>query len=159
MELDEMCKNAVMMAVERERDLLEFYQQVAPLMKRTAIKQVFEVFRDDIRNREDELNALLETEEASCDLIAQELAREDSPANLGIAKYLKDIELNENSDFQDVLTVSMKRQERVVAFFTQLAAMTPTEEVATIFRSIGNEEASRLRQLEEIYDDEILLEG
>jgi rubrerythrin len=134
-------------------------QQVAPLMKRTAIKQVFEVFRDDIRNREDELNALLETEEASCDLIAQELAREDSPANLGIAKYLKDIELNENSDFQDVLTVSMKRQERVVAFFTQLAAMTPTEEVATIFRSIGNEEASRLRQLEEIYDDEILLEG
>ncbi|MCK5415651.1 MAG: hypothetical protein KAJ35_09745, partial [Thermoplasmata archaeon] len=66
---------------------------------------------------------------------------------------------SEDSDFQDVLTVAMKRQERVVAFFTQLAAMTPAEEVATIFRSIRNEEAGRLRQLEEIYDDEILLEG
>jgi hypothetical protein len=47
----------------------------------------------------------------------------------------------------------------VVAFFTQLAAMTPTEEVARIFRAIRNEELGRLRQLEEIYDDEILLEG
>jgi rubrerythrin len=159
MELDEMCKNAVMMAVERERDLLEFYGQMAPMMQRDAIKQVFEVFRDDIQNRVNELTDLLETEGASCDLIARELAREDTPANLGIAKYLKDIELTEGSDFQDVLTVSMKRQERVVMFFTQLAAMTPAEEVATIFRSISNEEAGRLRQLEEIYDDEILLEG
>ncbi len=159
MELDEMCKNAVMLAVERERDLLEFYEQVAPLLKRTAIRQVFEVFRDDIQNRVDDLKALLATEGASCDLIAQELSREDAPSNLGIAKYLKDIELSEDSDFQDVLTIAMKRQERVVAFFTQLAAMTPAEEVATIFRSIRNEEAGRLRQLEEIYDDEILLEG
>ncbi len=159
MELDEMCRNAVMMAVERERDLLEFYEQMAPLMKRTAIRQVFEVFRDDIGNRVDELTILTETEGASCELIAQELSREDTPANLGIAKYLKDIELTEDSDFQDVLTVAMKRQERVVSFFIQLAAMTPAEEVATIFRSIGNEEVGRLRQLEEIYDDEILLDG
>jgi len=159
MELDEMCKNAVKMAVERERDLLDFYEQVAPLMKRRAIREVFEVFRDDIQNRVDELTILMETEGASCDLIAQELSREDTPANLGIAKYLKDIELTEDSDFQDVLTVAMKRQERVVSFFIQLAAMTPAEEVASIFRSIGNEEVGRLRQLEEIYDDEILLEG
>ena len=159
MELDEMCRNAVMMAVERERDLLDFYEQVAPLMKRRAIREVFEVFRDDIQNRVDELTILMETEGASCDLIAQELSREDTPANLGIAKYLKDIELTEDSDFQDVLTVAMKRQERVVSFFIQLAAMTPAEEVASIFRSIGNEEVGRLRQLEEIYDDEILLEG
>ena len=55
--------------------------------------------------------------------------------------------------------MAMKRQERVVSFFTQLAAMTPMEEVASIFRSIRNEEAGRLRQLEEIYDDEILLQG
>jgi rubrerythrin len=159
MELDEMCQNAVRMAVERERDLLEFYEQVAPLMKREAIRQVFEVFRDDIQNRVDELVVLLGTEGASCDLIARELLREDAPSNLGIAKYLKDVELTQDSDFQDVLTVAMKRQERVVAFFVQLAAMTPAQEVADIFRSIGNEEAGRLRQLEEIYDDEILLEG
>ncbi len=159
MELDEMCQNAVRMAVERERDLLEFYEQVAPLMKREAIRQVFEVFRDDIQNRVDELMVLLGTEDASCDLIARELLREDAPSDLGIAKYLKDVELTEDSDFQDVLTVAMKRQERVVAFFVQLAAMTPAQEVADIFRSISNEEAGRLRQLEEIYDDEILLEG
>ena len=62
MELDEMCKNAVMLAVERERDLLEFYEQVAPLLKRVAIRQVFEVFRDDIQNRIDELTAQKEKE-------------------------------------------------------------------------------------------------
>lgn len=159
MELDEMCQNAVRLAVERERDLLEFYEQVAPLMNREAIRQVFEIFRDDIQNRVDDLMVLLGTEGASCDLIARELMREDTPSNLGIAKYLKDVELTQHSDFQDVLTVAMKRQERVVAFFVQLAAMTPAREVADIFRSIGNEEAGRLRQLEEIYDDEILLEG
>ena len=159
MELDEMCQNAVKMAVERERDLLEFYQQVAPLMKRQAIREVFEVFRDDIRFRVDELMGLVETEGATCDLIAQELAREDTPASLGIAKYLMDVDLTEDSDFQDVLTIAMKRQERVVSFFVQLAAMTPAQEVASIFRSIANEEAGRLRQLEEVYDDEILLEG
>ena len=159
MELDEMCKNAVMMAIEREQDLLEFYIQVAPLMKRPEIRSVFEAFRDDIQMRVDELQALLLEEEATCDLIAQELAREDAPQNLGISKYLREVELKEDSDFQDVLTIAMKRQERVVSFFTQVAAMTPVEEVAGIFRSIRNEEAGRLRQLEEIYDDEILLEG
>jgi rubrerythrin len=159
MELDEMCKNAVMMAIERERDLLEFYEQVAPLMRRRAIGEVFEVFRDDIRNRVDELQDVLGEEGATCDLIAQELSRQDAPSDLGIAKYLKEVELTEDSDFQDVLTVAMKRQERVVSFFVQLAAMTPAQEVAGIFRSVGNEEAGRLRQLEEIYDDEILLEG
>ena len=159
MELDEMCKNAVMMAIERERDLLEFYQQVAPLMRRRAIMEVFEAFRDDIRDRVDELQVVLGEEGATCDLIAQELSRPDAPSDLGIAKYLKEVELTEDSDFQDVLTVAMKRQERVVSFFVQLAAMTPAQEVAGIFRSIGNEEAGRLRQLEEIYDDEILLEG
>jgi hypothetical protein len=47
----------------------------------------------------------------------------------------------------------------VVDFFNSLTVMTPQEEVQGIFRAIRNEEASRLRQLEEIYDDEILLEG
>ena len=159
MELDEMCKNAVRMAIERETDLLDFYMQVAPLMKRPEIRQVFDVFRDDIKMRITDLKALLAVEGASCDLIAQELAREDNPKDLGISKYLMEVELREDSDFQDVLTVAMKRQERVVSFFTQLAAMTPAEEVANIFRSIRNEEAGRLRQLEEIYDDEILLQG
>jgi rubrerythrin len=159
MELDEMCKNAVMMAIEREQDLLEFYIQVAPFMKRPEIRSVFEAFRDDIQMRVGDLQALLAEEEPTCDLIAQELSREDNPQNLGISKYLRDVELKEDSDFQDVLTVAMKRQERVVNFFTQVAAMTPVWEVAGIFRSIRNEEAGRLRQLEEIYDDEILLEG
>ncbi len=159
MELDEMCKNAVKMAVEREQDLLEFYEQVAPLMGRQAIREVFEVFRDDIHNRVEDLSGLLAEEGATCDLIARELAREDAPRDLGISRYLKDVELTKDSDLQDVLTVSMKRQERVVSFFNQLAAMTPAQEVAMIFRSIRNEEAGRLRQLEEIYDDEILLEG
>lgn len=159
MELDEMCKNAVMMAIERETDLLDFYVQVAPLMKRPEIGRVFEAFRDDIKLRIDDLQGLMGDEGATCDLIAQELAREDETKDLGISRYLKEVELREDSDFQDVLTVAMKRQERVVSFFTQLAAMTPTEEVATIFRSIRNEEAGRLRQLEEIYDDEILLQG
>jgi rubrerythrin len=81
------------------------------------------------------------------------------PATYWLRRYLKDIELKESSDYQDVLTSAMKRQERVIDFFNSLAAMTPAEEVATIFRAIRNEESSRLRQLEEIYDDEILLEG
>jgi rubrerythrin len=159
MELDEMCKNAVMMAIERETDLREFYVRVGPLMKRPEIASVFRAFRDDIGMRIGELQDLLAGEEATCDLIARELAREDNPRDLGISRYLRDVELREDSDFQDVLTVSMKRQERVVSFFNQLAAMTPAEEVSAIFRSIRNEEAGRLRRLEEIYDDEILLQG
>ena len=159
MELDEMCKNAVQLATERERDLLEFYQQVAPLLKRPAIQRVFEVFRDDIQARVDELHGLLAEEDATCDLLAQELGCGDAPPELGISRYLQEVELKEDADYQDVLTNAMKRQERVVDFFNSLTVMTPQEEVSGIFRAIRNEEAARLRQLEEIYDDEILLEG
>ena len=154
-----MCKNAVQLAMERERDLLEFYHQVAPLMKRPAITEVFEVFRDDIQGRVEELETLLAGEEATCDLLAQELDRGDAPKELGISRYLREVELKEDADYQDVLTNAMKRQERVIDFLTNVTAMTPVEEVARIFRNIRNEEAGRLRQLEEIYDDEILLEG
>ena len=159
MQLDEMCKNAVMMAMERERDLLEFYGQIAPLMKQKSIQEVFQVFHADIDDRIDQLVNVLGDEEATCDLIAQELARDDAPKELGISRYLKEIDLRGDADLQDVLTVAMKRQERVISFFANLAAMTPAQEVAGIFRSIRNEEAGRLRQLEEIYEDEVLLEG
>jgi len=87
------------------------------------------------------------------------LERGDAPEGLGIAKYLKDVELKDTSGYQEVLTKAMKLQERNVDFLTSLAAMTPTEEVAKIFRAVRNEEAARLRRLEEIYDDEILREG
>jgi rubrerythrin len=158
MQLDEMCKNAVQIAAERERDLLEFYRHTAPGMKREALRDVFKDFSEDISGRVNELEALV-GEEATCDLLAQELERGDAPADLGIARYLRDVELTDASDYQEVLTKAMKQQERIVDFLSSLAAMTPTEEVATIFRSIRNEEAARLRRLEEIYDDEILLEG
>jgi rubrerythrin len=158
MELDEMCKNAVQLAAEREKDLMEFYGQVARLMKRKAIQEVFQVFHEDISMRVDELEGLI-GEDASCDLLATELQRDEAPRELGISRYLKEVDLKEDSDYQDVLTTALKRQERIIDFFNSVAAMTPVDEVATIFRSIRNEEATRLRELEEIYEDEILLEG
>ncbi len=158
MQLDDMCKNAVQIAAERERDLLEFYRHMAPVMKREAIRDVFKDFGDDISGRVKELEDLV-GEEATCDLLAQELERGDAPRDLGIARYLRDVELTDASDYQEVLTKAMKQQERIVDFLSSLAAMTPAQEVATIFRAIRNEEAARLRRLEEIYDDEILREG
>ena len=158
MKLDEMCRNAVTIAAEKERDLLEFYSHMAPVMKRKALRDVFKGFSDDISARVEELEALA-GKEATCDLLAHELERGDAPKGLGIAKYLKDVELKDTSDYQEVLTKAMKLQERNVDFLTSLAAMTPTEEVAKIFRAIRNEEATRLRRLEEIYDDEVLREG
>ena len=158
MKLDEMCRNAVSIAAEKERDLLEFYSHMAPVMKRKALRDVFKGFSDDISARVEELEALA-GKEATCDLLAHELERGDAPKGLGIAKYLKDVELKDTSGYQEVLTKAMKLQERNVDFLTSLSAMTPAEEVAKIFRAIRNEEAARLRRLEEIYDDEILREG
>jgi rubrerythrin len=158
MELDEMCKNAVRLAAERERDLLEFYKHLAPMMRRKAIKDVFTSFKKDIGSHVDELEALA-GKDATCDLLAHELEKEKAPPELGISRYLKDIELSEASDYQEVLIVAMKHQERMVDFLSSIAAMTPVEEVAGIFRAIRNDEATRLRRLEEIYEDEILKEG
>jgi rubrerythrin len=158
MELDEMCKNAVQLAAERERDLMEFYKHMAPMLKRKAIKDVFTGFKRDIGARVDELEALA-GKDATCDLLAHELEREKAPPELGIARYLKDVELTEASDYQEVLIVAMKHQERMVDFLSSLAAMTPVEKVAKIFRAIRNDEATRLRRLEEIYEDEVLKEG
>jgi len=75
------------------------------------------------------------------------------------AIILKDVELGEAADYQEALIVAMKHQERIVDFLSSLAAMTPAVEVAKIFRAIRNDEATRLRRLEEIYEDEILKEG
>ncbi len=153
-----MCKNAVQLAAEKERDLLEFYRHMAPVMKRKAIKDVFKDFADDIATHVDELEALA-GKDATCDLLAKELERGDAPKELGIARYLKDVDLKDTSGYQEVLTKAMKLQERNVDFLSSLAAMTPAKEVAKIFRAIRNDEASRLRRLEEVYDDEILREG
>ena len=158
MELDEMCKNAVQLAAERERDLMEFYKHLAPMMKRKAIKDVFTGFKRDIGAHVEELEALA-GKDATCDLLAHELEKEKAPPELGIARYLKDVELSEGSDYQEVLIVAMKHQERMLDFLSSLAAMTPVEEVAKIFRAIRNDEATRLRRLEEIYEDEVLKEG
>ncbi|MFC2088012.1 ferritin family protein [Calditrichota bacterium] len=76
--------------------------------------------------------------------------------NLSISDYLVDVEPQPNMEYQDLIIIAMKREERSLKLYQTLADKSETDEVKNIFSRLAAEEAIHKNHFEKIYDDEIL---
>jgi rubrerythrin len=79
--------------------------------------------------------------------------------DLKIADYTDDVTVTPEMDYQDILVVAMKREERAHNLYTTLASNTGDHELARLFEFLASEEAGHKLALEREYDDNILREN
>jgi rubrerythrin len=82
----------------------------------------------------------------------------EQPTNLLISDYIDDVEAESDITFQQILIIAMKREERAMSLYQQLAAEVEGE-ARNVFIRLSQEEAKHKLQLETIYDEEILKEN
>ncbi len=135
-------------AIHKEEKAMEYYQQCADRAKNPGIKKFFlEMVEEEQRHR-DMLKGLDTTSLDSLKLPKVE--------DLRISDYLIDVQFKEDITYQEALTVAMKKEEKAHAFYSGWQNKCMNEKTAKIFELLAQEEMKHKRNIETMYDEEIL---
>ena len=79
--------------------------------------------------------------------------------DLRIADFMDDVTITADMDYQDILVVAMKREEKAHNLYTTLASNTKDAELRRVFELLAQEEAGHKLALEKEYDEHVLTEN
>ena len=79
--------------------------------------------------------------------------------DLRIADFMDDVTITADMDYQDILAVAMKREEKAHNLYTTLASNTEDAELRKVFELLAQEEAGHKLALEKEYDEHVLTEN
>ncbi len=138
-------------AIAGEKDAIKFYQELQEKVKFQAQIEMLKEFEDmekghvvileNIRNKGFKEIEIKEV------------------TDLHISDYIVDVEPSENMNYQDILIIAMKKEEKANKLYTEMANNFPGTELEQLFRRLAAEEAAHKLKFEKLYDDEILKEN
>ena len=77
--------------------------------------------------------------------------------DLHITEYLVDKDVHEIKDFQDVLIVAMKKEQKSYNFYVSMAKSSDNPEMKKLCKMLAQEELKHKHKLELYYDDNVYL--
>ena len=138
-------------AIAGEKDAIKFYQELQEKVKFQAQIEMLKEFEDmekghvvileNIRNKGFEKIEIKEV------------------TDLHISDYIVDTKPSEDMNYQDILIIAMKKEEKANKLYTEMANNFPGTELEQLFRKLAVEEAGHKLHFETLYDDEILKEN
>ena len=137
-------------AVEKEKEAAEFYKNMSSLVEKPNAKLMFnELAAEEIKHRE-----FLEgiTEDKVPSLPIREVT------DLRISNYLVNIEFKPDMDYQDILIMAMKREEKAVSLYNDMATKVQDSKLQELLKAMAQEEAKHKLRLETEYDENVLRE-
>ena len=138
-------------AIEKEQEAVDAYTTASSTVKRSHIKAMLLELAAQEERHKHKLQAI-ELERLESSHIA------DIP-DLKIADYSDSVEITSDMDYQDVLSVAMKREEGAHNLYTILASNTTEPELKRLFELLAQEEAKHKLALEKEYDEHVLSEN
>ncbi len=72
---------------------------------------------------------------------------------------MDDVAITADMDYQDILAVAMKREERAHNLYSTLASNTDDAELKKVFEVLAQEEAGHKLALENEYDEHVLTDN
>lgn len=79
--------------------------------------------------------------------------------DLKIADYMDDVTISAGMDYQDILAVAMKREQRAHNLYKALASNAGDGELKKLFELLAQEEAGHKLALEKEYDEHVLTDN
>ena len=134
-------------ALDREKDAVEFYTDLAKEATRASLKETFASFA-----KEEEKHVALLSD------ISGNKGKIDSYEftkipDLKISDYMVEIEYKEGMPMPEILKLAMKREEKAVKLYTMLADQTSDADVKKVMQIMVQEESKHKYGLEKLYDD------
>jgi rubrerythrin len=137
-------------AINKEIEAIEFYKKLQNIAKLQSSKAFLKELEEMEVSHKNILQNYLDN--------PSEIGLIEQPTNLQISDFMDDVEAESDITFQQILIIAMKREERAMSLYQQLAAQVEGE-ARNVFIRLSQEEAKHKLQLETIYDEEILKEN
>lgn len=138
-------------AIGQEEQAAQFYTDLSARMDRPWMSEIFKGFAQEEMGHKKKLQDI----KAGKRLVPAQ----QKILDLKIGDYLVEAETNAKMDYQQALTVAMKKEKKAFKMYTDLAASVSDESLEAIFLSLAQEEAKHKLRFEIEYDDYVLTEN
>jgi len=141
----------VAFAIEKEQEAADAYSTASKIVKRANVSAMLLEFAAEEERHRRKLEEIDPARVEDADVA-------DIP-DLRISDYSDGVEITEQMDYQDVLSVAMKREEAAHNLYTMLASNTSDGGLRKLFELLAAEEAKHKLALEKEYDEHVLSEN
>ncbi len=143
-------KEIIKQAAEQEEKAYKFYTDALKFVKDAAAKLwIKELAAEEVKHKE-----MLQ----KFDVSKIRKFKPDKVQDLHIAEYLVDKDVTEIKDFQDVLIVAMKKEQKSYNFYVSMAKSTDNADMKKLCKILAQEELKHKHKIELYYDDIIFKE-
>ena len=140
-------KEIIKQAAQQEDKAYKFYMDALKFVKDAAAQLwLKELAGEEIKHRD-----LLQNFDTS----KVKKFKPEKIQDLHISEYLVDKDISEVKDFQDVLIVAMKKEQKSYNFYVGMAKSTDNPEMKNLCKILAREELKHKHKLELYYDDNV----
>lgn len=140
-------------AIEREQEAAAFYEDAGRQEHYAGARRTFEDFAAEERKHEALLEGFLKGERKLADYKFVWIP------DIRRSNYMVDMQYEPGMPYTDALRLAMKREEKSLQLYNDLAEKAGQEDVVKLFRMLAQEEAKHKLKLETIYDDYMAEQG
>lgn len=138
-------------AVDREKEAVEFYKD---LQKKTKFSGMIEMLKELETMEKGHITALGKVREKGLEKVEINKVKD-----LHISDYLADIEPTPKMDYQNILIVAMKREQKSKELYEDLAKRFSGTEIEKLLLKIAADETEHKLKFEKLYDEHVLKEN
>jgi rubrerythrin len=149
----ESLKVGIEFAIKQEENAAAIYQHLVNISSNDATKKLFEELRDiEIEHKE----KLLKLDHSKI----EEVFTTDKQVDLKLTDYLVEPDQSGDLDFQDVLILAAKREQKSYEMYLKFSELVVEgDELHNFFISMANEELSHKVDIEKMYDERANMEN
>jgi len=138
-------------AIRKEQESVDTYVMASRMVKRANVREMLEALA---RQEEGHKKKLLDVKAGGTGM-----PRVEKMSDLRIADYSDTTEVTADMDYQDVLIVAMKREQKAHNLYTILASNAKEAKLKELFENLANEESRHKLALEREYDEHVLTDN
>lgn len=138
-------------AIRKEQEAADAYTVASGIVTRAGVRDMLLSLAKQEEGHKRRLEAIDQASVAAAD---------SAPVpDLRIADYTDNAEITPTMDYQDLLTVAMKREEKAQKLYSLLASNTREAGLKKLFEFLAREEARHKLALEKEYDEHVLTDN
>ena len=140
-------------AAEKEKEAVAFYKDIAQQAPSAREREILEGFAKEERRHQTLFEDFGKDKEKLSGYKFKWVA------DIKRSNYIVDIKYEKGMDYVDLLRLAMKREEKSLKLYNELAEKTDKKELIKLFKMLCQEEAGHKLKLETIYDDYMAKQG
>ena len=141
----------IQFAIDGEQEAIDAYTTASEVVKRGNVKQMLLGLAQQEAMHKRRLESIDRTRVAEAAIV--------NVPDLKIADFMDDVTISADMDYQDILVVAMKREQRAHNLYTTLASNADDEDLKKVFELLAQEEAGHKLALEKEYDEHVLTDN